>query len=184
MAVPHAEIKLVDERGKEVAYGEIGELIVKGPMIMKRYHNNPETTCERIRDGWLHTGDLCKKDQDGFYYYLGRKDDMIIVGGLNVFPFEIEDILTTHPQVLEAGAVGVPDRERGEVIKAAVVLKPGSALNEKDLMMYCRSKLASCKVPKVIEFRDSIPKTTTGKIDRRLLAATAPKSFHTVLSTF
>ncbi len=173
VAVPHAEIKLVDGKGKEVAVGEGGELIVKGPMVMKGYHHNPEATRERIKDGWLYTGDLCRKDEDGFYYYLGRKDDMIIVGGLNVFPFEVESILTAHPQVVEAAAVGIPAKERGKIIKAVVVVAPGSSLTEKELISFCRNKLANYKVLKTIELWKTLPKTSTGKIARRLLVNAA-----------
>jgi len=175
-AVPHAEIKLVDEKGEEVPCGEAGELIVKGPMVMKGYHNNPEATRERIKNGWLYTGDLCRKDEDGFYYYLGRKDDMIIVGGLNVFPSEIESTLVSHPQVVEAAVVGVPNRERGEVIMAFVVVAPGFNLPEKELISFCRDRLVNYKVPKRIVVRDTIPKTSTGKIARKLLADASPDS--------
>jgi long-chain acyl-CoA synthetase len=173
-AVPHAKIKLVDEKGEEAPCGEAGELIVKGPMVMKGYHNNPEATGERIKNGWLYTGDLCRKDEDGFYYYCARKDDMIIVGGLNVFPSEIESTLVSHPQVVEAAAVGVSDRERGQVIMAFVVVRPGFNLSEKELISFCKDRLAIYKVPKRIGFRDIIPKTSTGKIARRLLADTSP----------
>jgi len=171
-AVPHTEIKLVEEKGEEVPCGEAGELVVRGPMVMKGYHNNPEATSERIKNGWLYTGDLCRKDEDGFYYYLGRKDDMIIVGGLNVFPSEIESTLVSHPQVVEAAAVGVPDRERGEVIIAFVVVEPGFNLPEKELLSFCRDRLVNYKVPKRIVLRDTIPKTSTGKIARKLLTDT------------
>ncbi len=179
-AVPHAEIKLVDEKGNKVTCGETGELIVKGPMVMKGYHNNLEATRERIKDGWLYTGDLCRKDEDGFYYYLGRKDDMIIVGGLNVLPSEIESTLVSHSQVVEAAAVGVPDSERGEVIKAVVVVRPGFNLSEKELISFCKDRLANYKVPKRIGFRDTIPKTSTGKIARSLLTDTSPNSARTI----
>jgi long-chain acyl-CoA synthetase len=167
--VPHAEVKIVDEEGNELPTGEVGEIIVRGPMVMKEYHHNSEATREMIRNGWLYTGDLGKFDQDGFLYHLGRKDDMLITGGLNVFPAEIENILLQHPMVAEAGAVGIPDKERGEVIKAAVVLKAGASVTDKDLLAFCREKLASWKVPRLIEFTDSLPKTSTGKVARRLL---------------
>lgn len=168
-AVPHAEIKLVDEKGKEVPVGEVGELIVKGPMLMKGYHNDPEATRERIKNGWFYTGDVCSKDEDGFYYHLGRKDDMIIVGGLNVYPAEVEQVLREHPLLKEAGVVGIPDRDRGEIIKVALVVKPGSKITKKEIISYCRQKLASFKVPKVVEFWDELPKSSTGKIARREL---------------
>jgi len=182
-AVPHAEIQLVDGKGEHVPSGEVGELIVKGPIVMKEYHNNLELTQERIKNGWLYTGDLCKKDDDGFYYHLGRKDDMIIVGGLNVFPFEVESTLLTHPKVIEVAAFGVPDAERGEIIKAVVVLKPGSHLTKKDVISYCRRRLASYKVPKIVEFWESIPKTSTGKIARRLLVNFQQKPHYKTLTT-
>ena len=169
LAVPLAEIKLVDEKGIEVPAGEVGELIVKGPMLMKGYHNNPEATRERIRDGWLYTGDLCKKDEDDFYYHLGRKDDMIIVGGLNVYPAEVEQVLRGHPLLKEVGVVGVPDKDRGNIIKAAVVVKPGEEVSKKEIISYCRKRLASFKIPKMVEFWDKLPKSSTGKIARRLL---------------
>jgi long-chain acyl-CoA synthetase len=167
--VPRAEVKLVNEQGEEVPLKDVGELIVKGPMLMKGYHNNPDATRERIRDGWLYTGDLCRKDEDGFYYHLGRKDDMIIVGGLNVYPAEVEQVLQGHPLVQEAGVVGMPDKDRGEIIKAAVVVKPGSELTKKEIIAYCKKRLATFKVPKIVELWDELPKSSTGKIARRLL---------------
>ena len=168
-AVPRADVKLVDDTGEEVPGSEIGELIVSGPMLMKCYHNNPEATQERIRDGWLYTGDLCRKDEDGFYYHLGRKDDMIIVGGLNVYPAEVEQVLQGHPLVQEVGVVGMPDKDRGEIIKAAIVVKPGSELTKKEITAYCKERLATFKVPKIVELWDELPKSSTGKIARRLL---------------
>jgi len=168
-AVPHAEIRIIDESGKEVPEGEAGELIVRGPMLMKGYHGNAQATRERIKNGWLYTGDICRKDADGFYYHLGRKDDMIIVGGLNVYPEEVEQVLTAHPGVKEVGVVGMPDSDRGQVIKAVLVVKPGSSLTKKEVTAYCNQRLASFKVPRVIEFADELPKSSTGKVARRLL---------------
>jgi long-chain acyl-CoA synthetase len=167
--VPHAEVTIVDEEGKRLPSGEVGEIIVRGPMVMKGYHHNPEATRERIRNGWLYTGDLGRFDADGFLYHLGRKDDMIITGGLNVFPAEIENILLQHPMITEAGAVGIPDKDRGEVIKAVVTLHHDAPVSEKDLIAFCRERLSSWKVPKLIEFSDSLPKTSSGKVARRLL---------------
>lgn len=167
--VPHAEIKIIDESGKEVPDGEAGELIVRGPMLMKGYHGNAQATRERIRDGWLYTGDICRKDADGFYYHLGRKDDMIIVGGLNVYPEEVEQVLTVHPGVKEVGVVGVPDSDRGQIIKAVLVVRSGSVLTKKEVTAYCNRKLAGFKVPRIIEFTDALPKNSTGKVARRLL---------------
>jgi long-chain acyl-CoA synthetase len=167
--VPRAEVKIVDEAGKELPTSEVGEIIVRGPMVMKGYHNNLEATNEMIKDGWLYTGDLGRFDEEGFLYHLGRKDDMIITGGLNVFPAEVENILLQHPAVAEVGAVGIPDKDRGEVIKAVVTLHSSHSISEKELIAFCRERLAPWKVPKVIEFSDSLPKTSTGKVARRLL---------------
>jgi len=175
-AAPHAEIKLVDEKEEEIPEGGVGELIVKGPMVMQRYHNNPEETREKVKDGWFYTGDLCRKDEDGFYYHLGRKDDMIIVGGLNVYPTEVEQVLCEHPLIKEVGVVGVPDKDRGESIKAAVVVKSGSQLTKKEITSFCKDKLASFKIPKLVEFWYKLPKSTTGKIVRkRLITPPSPK---------
>lgn len=168
-AVPRAEVKLVNEAGDEVPANEIGELIVRGPMLMKCYHNNPEATRERIKDGWLYTGDLCRKDDDGFFYHVGRKDDMIIVGGLNVYPAEVEQVLGSHPLIKEVGVVGIPDKDRGEIIKAAVVVAPGEQVTKKEILAYCKKRLANFKIPKILEFRDELPRSSTGKIARRLL---------------
>ena len=169
LPVPEIQLKLLDGNGKEVPRGDVGEIVVKGPMVMKGYHNNPEATQEMIREGWLYTGDLGRMDQDGFVYHLGRKDDMIITGGLNVFPAEVENVLVKHPDVLEAGAVGIPDDDRGQAIKAVLVLKPGRSFDKKALTAFCREHLANFKVPKIVECRDTLPKTTTGKISRREL---------------
>jgi len=168
-AVPHAEIRIIDESGKEMPDGEPGELIVRGPMLMKGYHGDIQATRERIKDGWLYTGDICKKDADGFYYHLGRKDDMIIIGGLNVYPEEVEQVIATHPGVKEVGVVGVPDSDRGQVIKAVLVVKPGISLSRKEVTAYCNQRLAGFKVPRIIEFAGELPKSSIGKIARRLL---------------
>jgi long-chain acyl-CoA synthetase len=169
LPVPGIEIKLVDGNAQGDAKPDVGEIAVKGPMVMKGYHNNPEATGERMQEGWLYTGDLGRVDEEGFFYHLGRKDDMIITGGLNVFPAEVENVLLRHPDILEAGAVGVPEPDRGQVIKAVVVARPGSTLERKDLFLFCREHLANYKVPKHIEFRESLPKTSSGKVARREL---------------
>lgn len=169
LPVPEIEIRLVDGNAGSDATPQVGEIVVRGPMVMKGYHNNPSATAERIRNGWLYTGDLGRVDEEGFYYHLGRKDDMIITGGLNVFPAEVENVLLRHPDIVEAGVVGVPDQDRGQVIKAVVVARPGATPEKKELLSFCREHLANFKVPKQIELRDSLPKTATGKVARREL---------------
>ncbi|UCD84881.1 MAG: long-chain-fatty-acid--CoA ligase [Deltaproteobacteria bacterium] len=165
-AVPRAEVAIMDEKGALLPVGEVGEIVAKGPQIMKGYHNQPEMTAEIIRDGWFHTGDIGKCDEDGYFYHMGRKDDMIITGGLNVYPAEVENLLAQHPAVGEVAVVGVPDEKRGAVIKAVVVLKKGAEAGEKDLIKYCREKLTNYKVPQMVEFRDSLPRTGTGKVQK------------------
>ncbi len=162
--VPRAQVAIMDEKGDLLPVGEVGEIVAKGPQIMKGYYKQPEATTEVIRDGWFHTRDIGKYDEDDYFYHLGRKDDMIITGGLNVYPAEVENILTQHPMVGEVAVVGVPDEKRGAIIKAAVVMKKGMEAEEKELVKYCREKLANYKVPQIVEFRDSLPRTATGKV--------------------
>lgn len=165
-AVPSVEIKIVDERGKELPVEEAGEIITRGPHVMKGYFRRPEATAERIREGWLYTGDIGRIDRDGYCYHLGRKDDMIITGGLNVYPAEVENLLCEHPQVQEAVVFAVPDPKRGQVIGAAVVPRPGEQIVEKELLGFLRSNLANFKVPHRIAIHDSLPRTSTGKVIR------------------
>jgi acyl-CoA synthetase (AMP-forming)/AMP-acid ligase II len=133
---------------------------------MKGYFRRPEATAERIRDGWLYTGDIGRKDADGYYYHLGRKDDLIITGGINVYPAEVENLLCEHPQVHEAAVFPLPDPERGKVLGAAVVLRPGGKIVEKELLGFLRSNLANFKVPQKLKIRDSLPRTASGKVKR------------------
>ena len=167
--IPKAEVRVVDDGGRELPLGQAGEIVVRGPMVMKLYHNDPDSTRERIQDGWLCTGDVGRFDGDGFLYHLGRKDDMMIIGGLNVFPAEIENVLKQNPLVADAAVVGVPDTDRGEIIKAFVVLTDSSKLTEKEISSFCRERLASYKLPKLVEFKKSLPRTSTGKVARKLL---------------
>ncbi|WP_243029222.1 long-chain-fatty-acid--CoA ligase [Thermus albus] len=169
---PGVEAKVVDEEGHELPLGEVGELIVKGPNIMKGYWNRPEETQKALKDGWLFTGDLAKMDQDGYFYIVDRKKDMIIAGGYNIYPREVEEVLYTHPAVQEAAVVGVPDPYRGETVAAFLVLKEEyrGKVTEKDLEAFCRENLAAYKVPRIIQFRDSLPKTSVGKILKRELS--------------
>lgn len=171
--IPDTDVKLFDvETGdKEVAVGEAGELCVKGPQVMKGYWNKPEETAKTIRDGWLHTGDVAVMDADGYFRIVDRLKEMIISGGYNIYPREIEEVLYQHPAVFEAAAIGVPDAYRGESAKAFVVLKPGQKATAEELIAFCKQNLAPYKVPRAIEFRDTLPKTMIGKILRRELVA-------------
>jgi long-chain acyl-CoA synthetase len=166
---PGALVKLVDEAGSEVPVGEVGEIATRGPHVMKGYFRKPEATAERIRDGWLYTGDVARRDEDGFYYHLGRKDDLIISGGLNVYPAEIEDALSERPDVQEAAVYAIPDARRGEVIGVAVVPRGDAAPSERELLEYLRANLASYKVPREIQLRESLPRNPTGKVMREAL---------------
>ena len=160
------EARIVDDEGNEVPPRTIGEISVKGPNVMKEYYKNPEATAETIRDGWLHTGDLGYLDEDGCLYIVDRKKEMIIRGGMNVYPKEIEEVLYRHPAVLEAAIVGLPDKMWGEEIAAFVVLKPGQQLKRRDLVVYCKQNVASYKCPRKVFFVEQLPKTATGKIQK------------------
>ena len=168
MPVPSTDIKLVDEEGNEVPMGEAGEMLVKGPQVMKGYLNRPEATAEMMVDGWLATGDIATCDDDGYFYIVDRKKDMILVSGFNVFPNEIEEVAAMHEDVIEAAAVGVPHEVSGEIVKLVVVSKKQD-LSEKDLIAHCRKHLTGYKVPKKVEFIDELPKSNVGKILRREL---------------
>lgn len=164
--VTDVEVKIVDEMGKELGIDEPGEIITRGPHVMKGYFRRPEATAQRIRNGWLHTGDVGKRGADGYYYHLGRCDDMIITGGLNVYPAEVENLIYTYPGVQETIVFAIPDAKRGHVIGAAVVPRPGASIVEKDLMTFLRANLANFKVPDKIVLRESLPRTSSGKTVR------------------
>ncbi|MBQ0141085.1 MAG: long-chain-fatty-acid--CoA ligase [Kurthia sp.] len=167
---PNTDARIIDSDGDtEMPIGEIGELVVKGPQVMKGYWNLSEETNIVLNDGWLKTGDLGYMDEEGFFYVVDRKKDIIIAGGYNIYPREVEEVLYEHPDVVECVAVGVPDPYRGETVKAYVVLKEGSTTTDKDLNKFCRENLASYKVPRIYEFRTELPKTAVGKILRRTL---------------
>ncbi len=158
-----------DTGTKELAVGEVGEIVIKGPQVMLGYWNKPKETAVALRDGWLYTGDIGKMDEEGYVYIVDRKKDLIIAGGYNIYPREVEEVLYEHPAVLEAAVVGVPDPYRGETVKAYLVLRPGLQITEEEVIKYCREKLAAFKAPRIIEFRDGLPKTAVGKILRRQL---------------
>ncbi|MFZ3589782.1 fatty acid--CoA ligase family protein [Bacillus sp. DJP31] len=168
-SIINVENKVVNELGEEVPVGEVGELIVRGPNVMKGYYKMPEETVHTIRDGWLYTGDLARMDDEGYFYIVDRKKDMIIVGGFNVYPREVEEVLYSHPSLLEVAVVGVPDLNFGEAVKSFVVVKQGSIVTEEELISYCAESLAKYKIPSSIEFLEELPKNTTGKILRRAL---------------
>jgi long-chain acyl-CoA synthetase len=171
--LPDTESVVMDlETGEKVLQtGEIGELCIRGPQVMKGYWNMPTETANSLRAGWLHTGDIARMDSDGFFQIVDRKKDMILgTGGFNIYPREVEDVLYEHPKVLEAAVAGVPlGQEKGERVKAYIVLKPGQTATEEEIIQYCRDNLAYYKVPKFVEFRDELPKTMIGKILRRVL---------------
>ncbi len=161
------EMKLVDDEGNDVAPGEVGEIVIRGHNVMKGYWNKPDATADTIRDGWLYTGDMAKVDEDGYYFIVDRKKDMIIRGGYNVYPREIEEVLYEHPAVREAAVVGVPHDELGEEVGAAVVLKDGQHTSAEELRDYVKQQVAAYKYPRQIWFYDELPKGPTGKILKR-----------------
>ncbi|MCM3725611.1 fatty acid--CoA ligase family protein [Neobacillus cucumis] len=167
-SILRVENKIVDELGQDVPIGGVGELIVRGPNVMKGYYKMPEETQAAIRYGWLHTGDMARMDEEGYFYIVDRKKDLIIVGGYNVYPREVEEVIYNHPEVVEVAVVGMPDPNQGETVTAYIVSKkPG--LTREQVQEYCRQHLAKYKVPTTIEFIDELPKNTTGKILRRAL---------------
>ena len=173
LPLPDTEARIVDmELGSvTLSAGKVGELVVRGPQVMMGYWNNPDETANILRNGWLYTGDIASMDEEGFFYIVDRKKDMIIVGGYNVAPREIDEVLYEHPKVKEAVSVGVSHPTRGEVIKAYIVLKDGEVCERTEIISWCRERLANYKVPRMVEFRDDLPKTLVGKILRRVLRA-------------
>jgi long-chain acyl-CoA synthetase len=174
LPLPSTDAKLVDidDYSKEIkAYGDPGELCVKGPQVMKGYVNRPDETAATLKDGWLLTGDIATVDEEGYFTIVDRKKDMIISGGFNIYPRDVDEVLFAHPKVLEACTIGVPDDYSGERVKAFVVLKEGQGATEQDIIEYCKENLVKYKVPKYIEFTDSLPKSAVGKILRKELRA-------------
>jgi long-chain acyl-CoA synthetase len=169
IAETEARIVDMDDGERELAVGEIGELIIRGPQVMRGYWNKPEETAHVLRDGWLHTGDIARKDADGYFYIVDRLKDMIIAGGYNIYPREVEEVLFEFPKIREAAVIGVPDSYRGETVKAFVVLQPGTSATAEEIIAFCRGRLAAYKVPRMVVFRDSLPKSSVGKYLRREL---------------
>jgi crotonobetaine/carnitine-CoA ligase len=174
------EMKVVDDEGKEVSPGTVGEIVVHGVpgrTIMKGYYKNPEATAQTIRGGWLHTGDNGYMDEDGYFHFVDRKKDMIKRGGENVAAVEVEYVLSLHPKVQEAAVVGVPDPVRDEAIMALIVLQEGETCTEEEIINFCKERLAKFKVPGFVEFKKSFPKTSIGKIQKNLLRQEALEKF-------
>jgi long-chain acyl-CoA synthetase len=168
---PDVEARIVDlETGeREVPIGEAGELVVKGPQVMKGYWNKPQETAQALRGGWLHTGDIATMDEDGYFTIVDRIKDMIKTVGENVYPREVEEVLFAHPKVKDAVVVGLPQEFLGEKIKAYVILKDGMTATAEEIIVFCKAQLSKFKVPKEVEFRDQLPKTLVGKVLRRVL---------------
>jgi long-chain acyl-CoA synthetase len=171
LPAPDNDIRIVDMTdGKtEVPRGEPGEMLLKGPSVMKEYWNNPRETAEQLVDGWLHTGDVVVQDEDGFLFIVDRKKDMIIAGGFNIYPREIDEVLSRHPKIEEAITLGIEDPYRGETVKAFIVPKRGETITAEEIILFCKERLAPYKVPKEIEFRAELPKSAVGKILRKIL---------------
>jgi len=165
------QVKLLDENGDEVPVGDVGEICVRGPLVMAGYWNKPEETAKAFRNGWLYTGDLARRDEDGFLYIVDRSKDMLISGGFNVYPREIEDVLTAHPAVAAAAVIGVPDEKWGEAVKAVVVLKAGTQVHPEELIALVRERKGVVYAPKSVDFADSLPVTGLGKPDKKALRA-------------
>jgi fatty-acyl-CoA synthase len=171
------DVALLDDRHQRVAVGEPGEICARGPLVMGGYHNKPDQTAEALAGGWLHTGDVAVEDDQGFLRIVDRKKDMIVTGGFNVYPREIEDVLGRHPLVSNCAVVGVPDPRWGEAVKAVVVLRPGAAPCTDELVALVRDKKGPVQAPKTVDYVDSIPMTALGKPDKKALRAryaTAP----------
>lgn len=168
---PDVDCRIIslDDEVTPLAPGEVGELVIKGPQVFIGYHNMPTETNNALRDGWLYTGDIARMDEEGYFYIVDRKKELIKPGGYQVWPREVEEVIATHPKVLEVGVAGVPDPYRGETVKAWVVVKPGEALTEQEVKEWCKDKLAKFKIPTLVEFRKELPKTMVGKILRREL---------------
>ena len=171
LPLPDVDVRIIslDDEVTVLPAGEVGELVVKGPQVFVGYHNMPTETVNSLRDGWLYTGDIARMDEDGYFYIVDRKKELIKPGGFQVWPREVEEVIASNPKVLEVGVAGIPDPYRGETVKAWVVVKPGETLTEEEVKAWCQDRLAKYKIPTQVEFRSELPKTTVGKILRREL---------------
>ncbi len=170
---PDTDVRLVEvEDGtREVKKGSPGEILIKSPLVMSGYWNKPEATAQELKDGWLHTGDIAVQDDDDYFYIVDRKKDLIIAGGYNIYPREVDEVLYQHPKIADAVTIGIPDPYRGETIKSYVILKPGETADAEEIIRFSREKLAAYKAPRIVEFRDALPKSAVGKILRKILRA-------------
>ncbi|NEP46880.1 MAG: long-chain fatty acid--CoA ligase, partial [Okeania sp. SIO2H7] len=169
MPIENVEMKVVDSDGKELPPGEVGELAIRGPNVMLGYWNRPEENAKVFKYGWFHTGDLGRMDEDGYFYIVDRLKDMINMSGFKIYPAEVERVLYQHPAIAEAAVYGAPHPEKGEIVKAKIRLKLGTACSLEDIKTFCAERMATYKVPRAIEFVDSLPKNATGKILKRVL---------------
>ncbi len=175
-ALPFVEIRVVDDQDRDVPVGEVGEAVYRGRTIMKEYYNNPEATAAAFRNGWFHSGDAVRQDEEGFLYIVDRKTDMIVSGGENIYPAEIEEVLHKHPKILEAAVIGVYDEQWGENVKAIVVTKPGETLTEEEVIDFCKERLASYKKPRSVDFIDALPRNPAMKVLKTVLREKYGKS--------
>ncbi|KUO72224.1 MAG: long-chain fatty acid--CoA ligase [Desulfosporosinus sp. BRH_c37] len=185
LPLPDTDYVIMDlETGeREVPVGEIGELCVRGPQVMKGYWEKHQETAKTLRNGWLYTGDIARMDQDGFCFIIDRKKDLIIAGGFNIYPRDIEEVLYEHPKVKEVVVAGVPDLYRGETVKAYIVLKPNTEASEQEFIVFCKTRMAAYKVPRYVEFRDELPRTIVGKVLRRQLVEEEKAKLQTAATT-
>ncbi len=181
--IPHVEVRIVNEQDQDVEVGEVGEIIVRGHNVFKGYYKKPEATAETLRGGWLHTGDLGRYDEEGYMRFVDRKKDMIKTGGENVYAAEVEYALTSHPEVIEAAVIGVPDPVWVETIKAYVVRKPDSKVTEEEIIEHCKQIMASFKKPRFIEFIDELPKNPSGKVVKPVLRELSNVAVHPASQT-
>jgi acyl-CoA synthetase (AMP-forming)/AMP-acid ligase II len=161
------EVKIFDDEDNELPQGEIGEIVTRSDLMMRGYWHNPEATAEALRNGWLHTGDVGYMDEDGYLFMMDRSKDMIISGGENIYPREIEEVICKHPAIREVAVIGVPDPKWGEAVKAVVSLVPGESIAAQELLLFCTKHIAKYKVPKSVDFVDELPKSNYGKILKR-----------------
>jgi long-chain acyl-CoA synthetase len=169
IAIPGVEMKIFDDDDSELLPGQIGELVIRGPNVMKGYLNRPQESAEALRGGWLHSGDMAYMDEDNYFFIVDRKKDMILTGGFNIYPREVEEVLFTHEKVAEAAVVGIADQEKGEKAKVFIVLKEGEVATAEEIMEFCRTRMAVYKAPREVEFVKSLPRNAAGKVLKRVL---------------